>query len=598
MSSSTRATRSRFSSPAQAQPKNKSLLPLEPSATKGNEASKSFMERWLEPSVQAKTSFEEAGLAKFGVLENMAPLGSLPKARMFTGEAGSAIRKIILKTGAARAKEELDRASSKRSSRSPAGSPPPAKRPARDTSSQEPAAGDSEADVPRETTERTRRKLNRRAAATQDDAAGDESFTSSVKLEVGTPDLAQASATDDKTVVGVVGDDVGQHNVEGWQLSSVDGELPESLAQAADAETMNAFNQQMQQIKQEGSRDNKGCYYFVPPSEDDSSRSLPKSKSSSLGKPDNHDDDGSSEADTRAAKKAKTSHGLGATTEAAKTRLFGSTTTKAGDDQGDEGITATAQPGSAPVQNRKRRRDSESSGASLSPVANAADMDALDSPLARLSTPSPAARPTAATSAGASKTSTSDAPDRRQVNARARTTKTRSSDANSLSVNTTNAANTASPSTNSPRTAHGNMPGRLAASELLSLQGSQPEGAVSEEPPSSPVQHDQDETVWNRRREAQKVTNNYQASESAVRRGAKKSRPSTPVRSSRRTRQSTGAPASTRATRSAVKKPGDDADARSSSVVPSLLADESSLAGSRAVTPTKKPKGGLRVKSS
>lgn len=595
MSSSTRATRSRFSSPAQAQPKNKSLLPLEPSATKGNEASKTFMDRWLEPSVQTKTSFEEAGLARFGVLENMAPLGSLPKARMFTGEAGSAIRKIILKTGAARAKEELDRASSKRSSRSPAGSPPPAKRAARETSSQEPAADDSGADVPRETTERTRRRLNRRAAAAQDDTAGDESFTSSVKLEVGTPDLAEASAAEDKTVVGVVGDEAGHHNAEGWPLSSIDGELPEALAQAADAETMNAFNQQMQQITQEGSRDNKGCYYFVPPSEDDRSAAPAKSKSASLS---NHDDDGSSEADTRAAKKAKTSHGLGATTEAAKTRLFGSTTTKATDEQDDEGIIATAQRDSAPAKNRKRRRDSESSGASLSSVANAADLESLDSPLARLSSPSPAARPTAATSTGASKASTSDAPDRRPGNSRSRTTKTRSSEANSLSLNTNITANVASPSTNSPRTAHGNMPGRLAASELLSLQGSGPEGAVNDEPPSSPVHHEEDETVWNRRREAQKVTNNYKASESAVRRGAKKSRPSTPVRSSRRTRQSTGAPASTRATRSAVKKPGDDAEGRSSSVAPSLLADESSLADSRAVTPTKKPKSGLRVKSS
>ncbi|KAI6391118.1 hypothetical protein MCOR23_009140 [Pyricularia oryzae] len=40
---------------------------------------KSFMERWLEPQVQSKASFQEAGLIRQGVLENMAPLGTLPK---------------------------------------------------------------------------------------------------------------------------------------------------------------------------------------------------------------------------------------------------------------------------------------------------------------------------------------------------------------------------------------------------------------------------------------------------------------------------------------------------------------------------------------
>lgn len=37
------------------------------------------MQRWLEPPVQNKTSFEEAGFQRHGVFEGMAPLGSLPK---------------------------------------------------------------------------------------------------------------------------------------------------------------------------------------------------------------------------------------------------------------------------------------------------------------------------------------------------------------------------------------------------------------------------------------------------------------------------------------------------------------------------------------
>lgn len=40
------------------------------------------MQRWLEPPVQNKASFQEAGLIRGGVVENMAPLGTLPKAAM------------------------------------------------------------------------------------------------------------------------------------------------------------------------------------------------------------------------------------------------------------------------------------------------------------------------------------------------------------------------------------------------------------------------------------------------------------------------------------------------------------------------------------
>lgn len=116
MSSSTRATRSRFSSPAhQGAPAVNS--PLEVSRNSGNDASRSFLQRWLEPSVQTKTSFEEAGLMRHGVLEGMAPLGALPKVKKpETGAPGTngnnsgaqtpttgGVRKITIKmTNAAR----------------------------------------------------------------------------------------------------------------------------------------------------------------------------------------------------------------------------------------------------------------------------------------------------------------------------------------------------------------------------------------------------------------------------------------------------------------------------------------------------------------
>lgn len=111
MSLSTRATRSRYSSPAHQTAPAAPLgvnSPLEVSKSSGNDASRSFMQRWLEPSVQTKTSFEEAGLVRFGVLEGMAPLGALPKAKKpDSGNGGTAsgsatgVRRVILKTSSA-----------------------------------------------------------------------------------------------------------------------------------------------------------------------------------------------------------------------------------------------------------------------------------------------------------------------------------------------------------------------------------------------------------------------------------------------------------------------------------------------------------------
>lgn len=91
ISSNTRASRSRFSSPSRS---------LEAKSSAANEGSKTFMQRWLEPSVQSKASFEEAGLMRYGVLETMAPLGTLPKPKKTGGESGPGhqpVRKIILR---------------------------------------------------------------------------------------------------------------------------------------------------------------------------------------------------------------------------------------------------------------------------------------------------------------------------------------------------------------------------------------------------------------------------------------------------------------------------------------------------------------------
>ncbi|RBR19081.1 uncharacterized protein FIESC28_05752 [Fusarium coffeatum] len=103
ISSNTRATRSRYSSPAQSQnTKWNGVLDASKGAT---ESSRAFMQRWLEPSVQSKASFEDDGLVRYGVVENMAPLGSLPKPKKTGPETSSGVKRIILRpSGAGAAK--------------------------------------------------------------------------------------------------------------------------------------------------------------------------------------------------------------------------------------------------------------------------------------------------------------------------------------------------------------------------------------------------------------------------------------------------------------------------------------------------------------
>ncbi|KAI0023128.1 hypothetical protein F4780DRAFT_96816 [Xylariomycetidae sp. FL0641] len=74
MSSHHKSGRSRFSSP----------LHLSSSSSGQNrgaavEGSQRTLHRWLEPPVQNKASWQDAGLIRGGVVENMAPLGTLPK---------------------------------------------------------------------------------------------------------------------------------------------------------------------------------------------------------------------------------------------------------------------------------------------------------------------------------------------------------------------------------------------------------------------------------------------------------------------------------------------------------------------------------------
>ncbi|KAI0971726.1 hypothetical protein F4678DRAFT_431666 [Xylaria arbuscula] len=101
-SSHTKPARSRLSSP-----NRHSSSSVGHGRAGNNDASRSFMQRWLEPPVQNKPSFQEAGLMRGGVVENMAPLGTMPKAAMLKKTpfyadspppvSASTVKRIVLK---------------------------------------------------------------------------------------------------------------------------------------------------------------------------------------------------------------------------------------------------------------------------------------------------------------------------------------------------------------------------------------------------------------------------------------------------------------------------------------------------------------------
>jgi hypothetical protein len=178
-------------------------------------------------------------------------------------------------------------------------------------------------------------------------------------------------------------------------------------------------------------------------------------------------------------------------------------------------------------------------------------------------------------------------------------------------INTSNHINADAPaSATISVSADASMPGRVSAAQIfpnLPTKSKTAKNKASSAPADDArASHDNDEAFWDRRRDAQKFANSVMAQESSVRGGEiDEELFTTPAKSTRKTRQSAAAStATTRSTRSASKRPHDEADAIVSPVAWSFQRDErdSSAGGSRAATPTlrppKKPRTGLRVKSS
>ncbi|RDA87686.1 hypothetical protein CP532_3819 [Ophiocordyceps camponoti-leonardi (nom. inval.)] len=254
ISSNTRASRSasRYSSPAQ------------PGwgSSGGNEGSRALMARWLEPSVQSKASFEEAGLVRYGVLENMAPLGTMPKSKKSTAPAeGSAVRKIILRPSAKPTPQV---------SPSPSSPQPPAE--------QAKAKADQGPEL-----DTTRRRRSTRASLPSRKLRRDEETPEASVIMAKTPSPSKKPPVEpeereftDKVVEAAVDEALRHYRYPtAWALRTLYDErcddadfvamVDDVFRQTADAETRNRFGRLVEAKKREGKRDNQGCYYFEPP---------------------------------------------------------------------------------------------------------------------------------------------------------------------------------------------------------------------------------------------------------------------------------------------------------------------------------------------
>lgn len=147
------------------------------------------------------------------------------------------------------------------------------------------------------------------------------------------------------------------------------------------------------------------------------------------------------------------------------------------------------------------------------------------------------------------------------------------------------------------------MPGRVSAAKLFpNLPRKTSSTPPKEEPEAQASSHD-DGGLWDRKWEARRVTENYEAQHSFLR-GSSPDEKVTPTVKTRRTRQSLLPSVGMRATRSASKRPNDDIDDTISPTAPSWNGDASSTVESRAVTPSslrpaaKKAKTGIRIKLS
>jgi hypothetical protein len=328
VSSNTRATRSRFSSPQiPAAAANGATDPSSASRAQGSgtgsssggangvEGQKTFMQRWLEPPVQVKASYQDAGLVRQGVFENMAPLGTLPKVGIFKKTApppaaapeAPLVRKIVI----INTKPSVPA--------TPVPAPPPALAPEEDETEDETEQDDTDdgqtedqneedKDEPADREDLKPRTAAAAAAAAQrsrrsmtsgetDDeewapgtSTAQKARTRRSMSRASTAPLQQPAAGAgagsrqadprefiDKVVEAAVDEALAHFRYPtAWALRTLYDEnssnqeflnmMQKVFFQTANADTLEEFARLVQAKKKEGKRDNKACYYFVPPS--------------------------------------------------------------------------------------------------------------------------------------------------------------------------------------------------------------------------------------------------------------------------------------------------------------------------------------------
>ena len=282
VSGNTRASRSRFSSP-------QTTVSGSAAAPKTNgTAGQRLMREWLEPPLQQKPSYQEAGLVRQGVVENMAPLGTLPSKKAVPHEHTPSRTKIIIKTRPPPSQPTPARVASPETTPEenetegvqdegqtapavPVTSAAPANR--RSQTSRE-ADDDYEPKTGPPRAKMTRRSHGRTTPTRRDSVSSLQASTPTPAAANGVsrPEFSKDEIED--IIYAAVDEAVAHHRYPTayalkmlWEERSDEAEfctmVGDVFSQSADGETMVRFTRLLRKKKKEGKKDNKGCHLFV-----------------------------------------------------------------------------------------------------------------------------------------------------------------------------------------------------------------------------------------------------------------------------------------------------------------------------------------------
>lgn len=324
MPPSTRATRSRFSSPAVNSTPNGSAPEQAQSASQNGDKRQASLNGWLEPQVQQKPSYQEAGLMRHGVVENMAPLGTLPKVGVFkkaaplpptpetAAKAPTPIRRIVLKkrpeqstplkpapvpvTPVAQTEDDTEEQEESENDESDSGddqdeeptpvAPPPRRRSTTTHDADEefrPTKAASLAGTAKSAN--TRRSVSRATPGRPGSIAQSSPSIQQTSASSVSGNFEKRKEATDRVVEHAV-DEALKHcrYPTAWALRTLYDEnsgnseflsmFEDIFTQTADNDTVDRFSRLLHQKKKEGKKDNSACYYFVPPTT--SSRPTPR----------------------------------------------------------------------------------------------------------------------------------------------------------------------------------------------------------------------------------------------------------------------------------------------------------------------------------